>query len=144
MYSCRIDINRACDLCLVFLQVPNYFGWPKFCWPDQKLTYIFCQSQTFCATPKNDFHSTNFVFEEALNAIKFFDWLKNLNRQKTLWTCRRTRHKMGTYFGWFWNIQTRKLSSQTGWNRISYSISTITLQIKHFSEKHFRKQSYSF
>ena len=25
------------------------------------------------------------VFEEALNAIKFLDWLKNLNQLKTFW-----------------------------------------------------------
>ena len=25
-------------------------------------TYILCQSQTFCATPKDDFHSVNLVF----------------------------------------------------------------------------------
>ena len=41
------------------------------------------RQQTFCATPKYNFISAKFgfcasakVFEEALNAIKFLDWLK--------------------------------------------------------------------
>ena len=32
---------------------------PKLFGTDQKLIYILCQSLTFCATPKDDFHSVN-------------------------------------------------------------------------------------
>ena len=38
--------------------------------------YILWQSQTFCGREKDDLHSVKLVFEEALNAVKFLDWLK--------------------------------------------------------------------
>jgi hypothetical protein len=56
------------------------------------------KSQTFCAIPKDDFHLVNLVFvqaqicvgtnffEQALNAIKFLDWLKKFEpAHKTFW-----------------------------------------------------------
>ena len=75
--------------CLVLLQVPKHSGLVQiFLGPDRKFMYIVCQSQTFCTTPKDDFHSQiRFLylksFEEALNPIKFLDWLKNLYQLKT-------------------------------------------------------------
>ena len=51
--------------------------------PDQKFIYILWQSQTFCASQKDDLHSVKLVFcagtkvfEEALNTVKFLGWLK--------------------------------------------------------------------
>ena len=48
---------------------------------DKKLIDILCQSQIFCARPKNDFHSVNSVFvpavfEAAQDTILFLVWLK--------------------------------------------------------------------
>ena len=40
----------------------------------------FCQSTG--PTPKDDFHSINLVFEEALKANKILDWLKTKCRYK--------------------------------------------------------------
>jgi hypothetical protein len=42
--------------------------------PNQKFIYILWQSQTFCARQKDDLQTK--VFEAALNAVKFFGWLK--------------------------------------------------------------------
>ena len=44
--------------------------------PDQKFIYILWQSQTFCASQKDDLHSVKLVFVPALNAVKFLGWLK--------------------------------------------------------------------
>jgi hypothetical protein len=66
----------------------NVLGWFKFFVPDQKFIYILWQSQTFWARQKDDFHSVKCrtkVFEEALNAIKFWAGSKNLDRRKTFW-----------------------------------------------------------
>ena len=52
-----------------FYSSQNIFGWSQFFGPDKNLN-------TFCATPKDDFHSVNLVtkvFEEALIANKFLD-----------------------------------------------------------------------
>ena len=69
---------------LSFYRSQNVSGWSKFFVPDQKFIYILRQSQTFCARQKDDLHSVKLVFvragtkvfEEALNAIKFLEWLK--------------------------------------------------------------------
>ena len=65
---------------LSFYRSQNILDWSKFFGPDQKLIYIFCQSHTFCATSKDSvnlvFGAGTKVFEEALNAITFLDWLK--------------------------------------------------------------------
>ena len=48
----------------------------------QKFISILWKSQTFCARRKDDLHSVKLffvqaqVFEEALNTVKFFGWLK--------------------------------------------------------------------
>ena len=45
--------------------------------PDQEFLYILWQSQRFHARQKDDLHSVKlFVFEEALNAVKFLGWPK--------------------------------------------------------------------
>ena len=76
--------------CLFLLQVPK---WSKFFVPDQKSIYILWQSQTFCARQKDDLHSVKLVFEEALNAIKFFGLAQKIwTRTKHFATCKRTRH----------------------------------------------------
>ena len=56
---------------------------PKCFGQIRKNIYNLCQSQTFCATPKDDFHSINLVsvpaqkfLKRPLNTIKFLDWLK--------------------------------------------------------------------
>ena len=71
------------ELCFVLLQVPKYFELVQNFGPEKYLKYILCQSHTFCATSKDDFRSVDLffsagrkVFEEALNAITFLDWLK--------------------------------------------------------------------
>jgi hypothetical protein len=45
-------------------QIYNFCVGPKF--------YL----HTYCARPKDDLHSVKLFFEEALNAIKFLEWLK--------------------------------------------------------------------
>ena len=50
-------------LCLVL-------GLVQIFWANQKLIYILCQSQRFCATPKDDFHSVNLVFVLAQKFLK--------------------------------------------------------------------------
>ena len=47
----------------------------KFFVSDQKFIYLLWQSQTFCAS-KIGFCAGTKYFEEALNAIKFLEWLK--------------------------------------------------------------------
>ena len=61
----------------MFCAGPNFLSQP------QKIIYIWCQSQTFCARQKDDLHSVKLffcartkVFEEALNAVKCLGWLK--------------------------------------------------------------------
>jgi hypothetical protein len=60
---------------LSFYRSQNVLDWSKIFVPDQTFIYILWQSQTFCATQKNDLHSAKLVFEEALNALKFLGWL---------------------------------------------------------------------
>ena len=52
-------------------------------WARPKIYIHFVPVQTFCSTPKDDFHSVKLffcagtkVFEEALYAIKYLEWLK--------------------------------------------------------------------
>ena len=60
----------------MFCASPNFLS-------DQKFIYILCQSRKFCARQKDDLHSVKLVFvpvqkflEEALNAVKFWGWVK--------------------------------------------------------------------
>ena len=48
----------------------NFLGSSKFFGRDQKLINILFQSQTFYATPKDDFHSINSVFVLAQKILK--------------------------------------------------------------------------
>ena len=63
---------------LSFYRSQNILGSSKFIVPDQILIYILCQSQSYCARPKDDFYSANLVycastkyFWVALNPIHF-------------------------------------------------------------------------
>jgi hypothetical protein len=73
-----------------FYRSQNILGWSAFFGPGQKLVYILCQSQTFCVTPINDFHSGNLVFVLAQKFLKrhhiqlyFWTGPKNLDWNKT-------------------------------------------------------------
>ena len=73
-----------------FVPVPNILCWFKLFGIDQKLIYILCQSQTFCATPKDDFHSVNLDFVLAQKFLQrhsmqlnFWTDSKNLDPHKT-------------------------------------------------------------
>ena len=48
-----------------FYRSQNNLDWSKFFGPDQKFTYILCQSQTVCVTPKDDFHLVSLAFVPA-------------------------------------------------------------------------------
>ena len=70
---------------LSFYRSQNVLGWSKFFVPDQKFIYILWQSQTlnilfrtkrWFAFNKIVFCASTKLFEEALKAIKFLDWLK--------------------------------------------------------------------
>ena len=56
---------------LSFYRSQKVLYWSKFFEPAQKLIYVLCQSQTFCARQKDYLHSVRLVF-----AVKFFGWLK--------------------------------------------------------------------
>ena len=85
---------------LSFYRSRNVLGWSKFFVPDQKFICILWQSQAFCARKKRCFAFSKIgfcagtkVFEEALNAVKFLGWLKNIwTITKHFGTCKRTRH----------------------------------------------------
>ena len=53
----------------VLVQVPKYLGRSKCFVADQKLTYILCMTQTFCARVKDNLHSVNSVFVLAQNVF---------------------------------------------------------------------------
>ena len=81
---------------LSFYRSQNVLCWSKFFVLDQKFIYILCQLKRFCARPIDDLHSVKLVFwagtkvyEEALNAIKFLDWLQTFGPAQST----RTRHK---------------------------------------------------
>ena len=66
-------------LILVLLQVQNVLCQSKFFVSDQKVIYILCQSQTFCARTKDDLYSVKLVFvptQKVLKRHKFLGWLK--------------------------------------------------------------------
>ena len=58
------------ELCPVLLQVPKYFGLAYLFLPNILLIYILCRSQTYCARPKDDFHSVILVFVPAQNILE--------------------------------------------------------------------------
>ena len=71
------------DLCLVLLQVPKCFVpvqifcvVPKIYLHIVPVTNILCQNKRWFAFSKIGFCAGTRVFEEALNAVKFLDWLK--------------------------------------------------------------------
>ena len=65
------------DLCLVLVQVPKYFCVrPKIHLQIVPVTNILCQSKRWFEFSKIGFCASTKFFEEALNAVKFVDWLK--------------------------------------------------------------------
>ena len=67
---------------------PNFLCQTKY-W----FRYVLCRFQTYCARPKDNFHSVNFVFVPALNEIWFLAKPKNIwTGTKHFGTCKRTRH----------------------------------------------------
>ena len=69
-YFCVITFEPIRTYALSFYRSQNILGQSKFFVPYQKLIYILCQSQTFCARPKDDFHIVNSVFVPAQNFLK--------------------------------------------------------------------------
>ena len=68
----------------------NFFG------IDQKLIYMLGQSQTFCATPRSDFHSVNLVF---VQAQKFLDrYMLKYSMQLNFWTDSKNLDPLKTFF----------------------------------------------
>ena len=58
-------------ICLVLLQVPKYFGCFKFLCARPKIhLHILCQSQTFCAKPKDDSLLVNALLVLAQNCLE--------------------------------------------------------------------------
>ena len=87
---------------LSFCRSKKNLGWSKFFVSDQKLMYILWQSQKSFPFSKFGFCASTNVFEEALNAIKFLDWLKKFGPAKNILgpvEARRTRHKCNLIFG---------------------------------------------
>ena len=61
---------------LSFYMFRNVLGWSKSFVPDQKSIYVLCQTKRRFAFSKIGFCAGTKVFEEALNAVKFLEWLK--------------------------------------------------------------------
>ena len=76
---------------LSFYRSQNVLGWSKILVPHQKFIYILWQSQIFCARQKDEWHLVKLVFEEALNAVKFFGLAQNIwTSTKHYGTCKRS------------------------------------------------------
>ena len=74
IYKCNSHSWR-----LVLLQVPKYFGLVKNFWARPKTDtylYILCYTKRWFPFSKSGFSAGAKVIEEALNAIKFLEWLK--------------------------------------------------------------------
>ena len=76
-YSKHKD-DENCLLSRPYTGPKMFWAGANFFLPDQLLIFILCRSQTYCARPKDDFHSVNFLFYACtkffgagLNAIKF-------------------------------------------------------------------------
>ena len=55
------------------------------------VTIILCQTKRWFAFSKIVFCAGTKVFEDALNAVKFLGWLKNLDRRKTFWDLQKDK-----------------------------------------------------
>ena len=79
-FHCSWSWYRSIELptpnALSFYKFQNVLCWSKFFVSDQKFIYILCQSKRWFAFSKIGFCGVTKVFEEALNEIKFLDWLK--------------------------------------------------------------------
>ena len=71
---------------LSFYRLQNVLGWSKYFVTDQKLIYILCQSQTFCARLKDNFH----ICLVLLQVPKNFTYAKGF-QQKVRRTCPKQR-----------------------------------------------------
>jgi len=88
IFSCCYEEMKLKFMLLLFMPchvtVPKmFFCRSTFFVSDQKFFHKLCKSQTFCARQKDDLHSVKIVFctstkvfKEALNVVKFWDWLK--------------------------------------------------------------------
>ena len=65
-----VYIRIVSSYALSFYRSQNVLCWSKFFVSDQKFIYILCQSQTFCARPKDDLHSVKLVFVLAQKFLK--------------------------------------------------------------------------
>ena len=79
IYRLTKNVSNA----LSFYRFQNVLGWFKFFVPDQKFIYILCCRHKHFVPDKKSFAFSKIVFcactkvfEEALNAVKFFVWLK--------------------------------------------------------------------
>ena len=61
--------------------MPCPFTGPNIFLPDQKFDYILWQSQTFCASQKDDLHSVKLDF---VATQKFLGWLKIFGRVQNI------------------------------------------------------------
>ena len=65
-------LGESCQECyaLSFYRSKNVLSWSKFFEPAQKIIYVLCQSQTFCARQKDDLHSAKLFFVPAQKFLK--------------------------------------------------------------------------
>ena len=103
MLLCAGCANVKCifyKLCLVLLQVPKCFGLvqifcarPKIYLHIVAVTNDLCQTKRWFAFRKIGFCAGTKVFEEALNAVKFFRLAQKIwTSTKHFGTCKRTKH----------------------------------------------------
>ena len=67
---CCLDGLAVKSIALSFFRSQRILGWSKLFVPVLKWIGILCKSQTFCARPKDDFHSVNSVFVPAQNLLE--------------------------------------------------------------------------
>jgi hypothetical protein len=106
-------LTSKIDFCLALLRSQNIFSWSKFFVPYQKLIYLLCQFQTFCARTKDDFNKSSFCAGNKLfgGALKFNSIF---GLAQSIWistnhfgSCRRARHLKVR----FWHFLTNPNSS---------------------------------
>ena len=69
-YSQNYVFTNVVIYALSFYRSQNVLGWSTFFVLEQKIIYILCQSQTFCARQKDDLHSVKLVFVPAQKFLK--------------------------------------------------------------------------
>ena len=106
-------------LCLVLLQVPKCFrlfqifcARPKIYWHIVVVTNILCQTKWWFAFSKIGFCAGTKVLEEALNAIKFLEWLKKFGLTQNILGPKRQKKAEDTQrigFKEMWKIWLSKM-----------------------------------